>query len=98
MDLSGKTLALLLWSKDEDGEDDVAVFKGSITREGASFFYQNESGSKLELTDDWLGRIVPVASDVKDVLLNCDYQLSLTVGQLLPDSKDFVETGLSWPE
>ena len=93
-----KSLALVLWGKDEKGEDDVAVFPGKLVEKGGSLHFQHDnSDAMLELHEDWPDRIKVVPADISGTLLKCSYQLSLRVGDI-GDSKDaFQQTGLRWP-
>ena len=88
----------MLWGKDEKGQDDVAVFPGTLVERGGSLYFQhNNSDVMLELQEDWPDRIREVPADLSGTLLKCSYQLSLRVGDI-GDSKDaFQDTGLRWP-
>ena len=50
MEAQNKTLALILWGKDSDGEDDVAVFPGTLIKENDLYYLQrgrwNKPGNK----------------------------------------------------
>ena len=93
----GRTLALVLWGKGASGEDDVAVFSGTLVElEGASYL-QRDSG-KVPLEVEWLQRIASVPDDLRDTLLGCEYQLSLTVGDVDDEeSESWKRMGLTWP-
>jgi hypothetical protein len=93
-----KSLALVLWGKDKKGQDDVAVYRGTLVERGGSLYFQYNNGeAMLELQEDWPTRVVEVPTDISDILLKCSYQLPLSVGDI-GDSKDaFHNTGLRWP-
>jgi len=93
-----KSLALVLWGKDEKGQDDVAVFPGTLVERGGSLYFQhNKSDAMHELQEGWPNRIKEVPADLSGTLLKCTYQLSLRIGDI-GDSKDaFQDTGLRWP-
>lgn len=90
-------LALLLWGEDENGEDDVAIFAGVLISKDGEYFLQRDDGNKPEIREEWLDRIKPVSSDLKETLLQCDFQLSLSVGSI--ESNEGFESfaGLKWP-
>lgn len=99
MDALNKSLALVLWAKDENGEDDVAVFSGTLILSEGNYYLQREGdGPKPEIRTEWLERIKATPDDVKETLLGCDYQLTLTIGSAegTPDSLE--SFGLKWPE
>jgi len=93
----GRTLALVLWGKDASGEDDVAVFSGKLIElEGASYLQRDSGNVPLEV--EWLERIASVPDDLRDTLLGCEYQLSLTVGDVDDnESESWKRMGLKWP-
>jgi len=98
MEALNKKLALVLWAEDENGEDDVTVFSGTLIRIEGLYFLEREDGNNPEILQEWLGRIKPVTVELKETLLDCDFQLSLSVGQV--ESEQGLEHfgGLKWPE
>ena len=90
-------LALLLWGEDENGEEDVAVFSGVLISQDGSYFLKGDDGNNPEIREEWLERIQPVNSELKEMLLDCDYQLSLSVGNI--ENGNGLESfgGLKWP-
>jgi hypothetical protein len=94
-----KTFALLLWSKNADGADDVAVYPGVLSHDGRRYYLKRrEATSHPELLSEWLPRITAVPPDVRETLCDCEYQLSLTVGDVTDDeAKGFTQFGLRWP-
>lgn len=77
----GKRLALVLWAKDENDDDDVAVVAGELIAEHQGYFVALEDqGAPFAVREEWLGRIRPVSEILKDALLDAEYQLSLIVG------------------
>ena len=95
-DAEGKLIALLLWRKKDDGEDDLAVFKGILTQQNGIYHLDREEGYDRTLRSDWLGRIDTVPAELKEVLLNSDYQLSLQFDELT-EAGGLEAFGLSWP-
>jgi hypothetical protein len=94
-----KTLAPLLWGKTADGADDVAVYPGVLSRDGSRYYLTlGEAPSHPELLPEWLPRITAVPPDVRETLCDCEYQLSLTVGDIGDDEAEgFTQFGLRWP-
>lgn len=95
-DATGKPIALILWRKKDDGEDDLAVFKGTLSQQDGIYYLDREEGYDRALKKDWLGRIDTVPEELKEVLLNCDYQLSLKLDELA-DAGGLESFGFSWP-
>ncbi len=93
----GKPMALILWRKKGNGEDDLAVFKGVLTQEDGVYHLDREEGYDRTLKKEWLVRIDGVPSELKEVLLECDYQLSLNLDEL-DDVGGLESFGFSWPE
>ena len=57
----GNSLALVLWAKDEKGEDDVAVFPGTLMKEGTQYILQRvENETNPMILEEWLPRISEV--------------------------------------
>ena len=93
----GQAIALILWQKKVDGEDDLAVFKGILSFEDGIYHLDRDEGYDRELMAEWLERIDNVPPELREVLLDCDYQLSLTLDEL--DLAGGLESfGFSWPE
>jgi len=98
MDALNKNLALVLWAKDKNGDDDVAVFPGVLIKEGNSYFLKRKSEeTKPEIKEEWLSRIKIVPAELKETLQGCEYQLSLTVGSTEDVTESLESFGLNWP-
>jgi hypothetical protein len=85
MDIVGKRLALTIWGKDGNGEDEVWVHTGTVPL--------------VKLLPEWLPRIKPVSDDVRSTLRGADICLSLT-STLVPeglDPSEFEDIGLHHP-
>jgi hypothetical protein len=95
-DAEGNPIALILWRKKDDGEDDLAVFKGILTQQDGIYYLDREEGYDRALRKEWLGRIDTVPKEIKEVLLNCDYQLSLNLDELA-EAGGLESFGFSWP-
>ena len=94
-----QTLALVLWGKSADGSDDVAVYPGVLTQRGGRYYlHRRTADSPPELSSEWLARISEVPADLRETLCNCDFQLSLTVGDVSDEeAKGLKHFGLTWP-
>jgi len=93
----GKPIALIFWRKKGNGEDDLAVFKGILTQEDGIYHLDREAGFDRVIKEEWLQRIDAVPAELKEVLLDCDFQLSLNVSEL--DEVGGLESfGFSWPK
>ena len=92
-----KTLALVLWSKDENGEDEVAVFSGILIKKNETFFLEREDDKNPEILEEWLSRITKIPEDLKEMLMNCEYQLALSVGDVDETPESYENFGLTWP-
>ena len=92
-----QTLALVLWAKDQDRADDVAVFPGMLTKRDGTYFLDRDTGPSPEIRPEWLERIPPVADEHRETLCNCEFSLSLTVGEADDAHANFECFGLRWP-
>lgn len=94
-----KTLALVLWGKSADGADDVAVYPGVLSKRGGRYYLERSGADPHpELSSEWLPRIAPVPEDLRETLCNCDFQLSLTVGDIGDEEAEGLKQfGLRWP-
>ena len=100
-ELDGKSLAFLLTSTTEAGEDDWAVFGGTARSvDGVLYLDRGQKGPRVLIPREWADRIKPVDAGVKDVLLGADYYLMRSVGSLPPeaDLDQYFATGLQWPK
>ena len=97
--LVGKKLALLIVGEDEQGKDDVVVFTGIVRQDGRSLILERVEGP-FALLDEWLERVQPVDNDVRDILLDSDFVLPLSIGNLPggANTADFESTRLKWPK
>ena len=94
--LKGKKIALIIWNIED--ENDVRVFLGEITEKNNAVHFINPlKGWDVALDSDKLSEIKQVSEDMKGILLDADYCLSVTLGTLPNDStEDFLPTGLKW--
>lgn len=99
MEALHKELALVLWGEDENGEDDVAVFSGVLIFEEGTYFLRRKDCSSVEIIPEWLERIRPVPESMKEILLNCEYQLPLSIASIDKADDSLAKYGnLKWPE
>ena len=96
----GRSLALLLWGKTEDGKDDVAIFIGTLRNEGGGLCMIQADGSPVTIRPEWYDRIKPVSdSEIASVLRGAEFVLSLSIGDL-PETLNPAELeslGVKWP-
>ena len=98
--MNGSSLALLLVGETEDGEEDWAIFTGTIeSKDGEFFLNRGPDKDIFDIRDEWLSRIKPVKEEVREILGNCDFFLPLSVGAVSDDDALGMEaTGLKWPK
>jgi hypothetical protein len=100
-ELNGATLALLLLSVTESGEDNWAVFSGTVRLHcGKVIFDRGSDSPEFELRREWLDRITPTDDETRPLLLDAPYYLPLQVDDLAEDAdlSGLRSTGLRWPE
>ena len=99
--LNGKRFAILLMGTDAHGEDAWSVFSGVARVDGATLVIERGLGNPdFEVRFEWLDRIKQVGSDNRSILMDAEYYIPLTVGNL-PDgfaSDSLFSTGLRWPD
>ncbi|MCB9771364.1 MAG: hypothetical protein H6754_02305 [Candidatus Omnitrophica bacterium] len=98
--LHNKKLAVILWSKDKAGEDDVVVYAGKASVVHNKVTVSLKGNANFKILAEWVERIKNVTKDLKTTLLDADYCISLSVGDLPTDtsSDKFIKTGLKWPK
>ncbi|MEJ2437944.1 MAG: hypothetical protein P8Y35_08275 [Sulfurovaceae bacterium] len=93
-----KTLALILWSKNENGEDEVAIFSGVLIKKNETFFLERKDKKDPIILEEWLPRINKIPEDLKEMLMGCEYQLALSVGDVDKTPESYESFGLKWPQ
>ena len=99
--VKGKKLGLLLMAKNDKGEDDWAVFIGTVEVDGSAVWLNRGSDKKrVEIRTEWLERIKPVEEGNRETFLGADIYIPLTVGKIPEDSGslELEDTGLDWPQ
>ncbi len=98
--VDGKKLAIIAWAKDEKGEEDVAVFTGVASWNGKQLtLLRHPEQDSFVIPNDWLSRLKEMTPDLRDILLDADFSISVSVG-LLPDNADlsqYENLPLRWP-
>ncbi len=100
MDIIGKRLALIIWVKDRNGEDEVWVYAGTAQASGSGLVLdRGEDGSRVKLRPEWLSRITRVSDDVRSTLRGAEICLSLTITPVPEglDPSEFEDIGLHHP-
>lgn len=91
-----KSIAVLIWNTEK--ENDAHVYVGKILQVENGFYFSNESkGWQISLDTEQMARIKEVSGEEKEIFLQADYFLPLSMVSL-PDDKagNFENTGLRW--
>jgi hypothetical protein len=86
--------------ENSEKEDDVRVYPGRLIKGEDEYFFINEAQRwRVSLNADHIRRLRPVPDQLKTILLNADYFLTMTIATL-PDllHEGFRNTNLKWPE
>ncbi|MGH8401593.1 MAG: hypothetical protein ACRESU_10880 [Gammaproteobacteria bacterium] len=90
-----RSLVLMLWELTADGGHGVKMFPGTLVQHADSYYLDLGGQAKShKIPEDWLDNIAAVPPELKPLMKNCDYQLSLTAGDILEVGKSFEEFGL----
>ena len=95
-DLKEKAIALIVWNSEK--ENDVKVFLCKLQlQNNKPVLINEESGWSVSLDMEQLNKLEPVSDELRETLLNADYALSMTMGNL-PESKfqQYRATGIKW--
>jgi hypothetical protein len=80
------------------GEDDWAVFNTVLHDEGGQLVLKHKTG-RLELSEAWASRIKATSPEMRSVLLDLEFFLPLTVGNMSDEEAAALETtGFQWPK
>ena len=99
-EIVGKRLALVIWGKDGDGEDEVFVHTGTVRASGSGFVLdRGEDKPQVKLLPEWLSRIKPVDDEVRSTLREVEICVSLTLSPIPEgmDPSEFEDVGLHHP-
>jgi hypothetical protein len=80
------------------GNDDVVVHAGSAVLDNKRLVVLLSNNVEFEVWHEWRDRIRTVNEDLKQTLLDADYCLSLSVGDLPDDVplEEYRRTGIKW--
>jgi hypothetical protein len=100
MEIVGKRLALVIWGKDRNGEDEVWVHAGTVQASGSGFVLdRGEDKPLVKLLPEWFPRIKPVNDEVRSTLHGAEICVSLTLSPIPEgmDPSEFEDIGLHHP-
>jgi hypothetical protein len=95
-DLKDIAICMIVWNTEK--EDDVHVYLGKLQlQKGEHYFINEEKGWKVSLQEEQLSRLKPVPGELKVLLLNADYALSMNMCELPQfNSGEYQKTGMKW--
>lgn len=94
-ELIDKNISLIIWNTEK--EDDVHVYLRKLHFDNSEYYFENrEKGWRVSLDKEQVKQLKPVSDDLIEMLLNADYALSLSMGNLPEDNTDFEATGIKW--
>lgn len=94
----GKSISLLIWNTEK--ENDVQVYVGEIIHKDDVFYFVNKVEDwQVTLTTEILKRLKEVPQELKQVLRNTDFSITLSMGNLPEElNSDFKLTGMKWSQ
>jgi hypothetical protein len=95
-ELKDKSICLIV--ENAEKADDMHVYLGKLYFSNNKYqFVNQEKGWRVSLEEEHLSRLKPVKDSLKEILLNADYSLTMSMGSL-PDSDvdNFQSTGMNW--
>jgi hypothetical protein len=95
-DYTNKSIAILVWNTDL--ENDAHVYLGRIKKEGQNFVFINgEKGWRISLNADKLKHLKLVIPELKEIFLNAELAIVLSMKGLPDDPQQNLEqTGIKW--
>lgn len=91
-----RSLVLILWELTEDGRHEVKMFPGTLMQSAGDYYLDlGEGQSSPVIPDDWLDLVVEVPPELKTFMRYCDYQLSLTAGDVLTKGQGWEKFGMA---
>jgi hypothetical protein len=88
VDLIGKRLALVIWGKDQNDEDEVWLHTGTVREAGCGLILDRGADKpQVKLLPEWLPRIKPVNDELRATLRGAEISLSLTLSSI-PEGMD----------
>lgn len=95
----GHSIALLLVAENNAGKPECMLVFGRIAGEGPDLWVDlGKDRTSLPLDQDYLERIEPVTSEIKDIMCGAEYMLKLFVGNLPEDAdtSEYMPLGIRW--
>ncbi len=96
-EIEDKRVAMIVWNTEK--EDDVRVYLGKLENVNGEYaFINEEKGWKVSLENEQLSHLHPVTEDLREMLLNADYALSMSMSSLPEtyDTNNYKQTGINW--
>ena len=100
-ELTGKKLAIVIMGEDENGKKEGAVFTGLARwANGHMYLDRGRNQKSFQIPDETIERIKPVTPEIADIVLNADYYMKMSIAPLPSEAnpKEYIQTGLKWPE
>jgi hypothetical protein len=100
-DLNGKKLAVIAMGNNRKGKEEAAVFSGiGLWNNGHLYLDRGKNKKPFQVPDEVLDRIKPVPDKIRDIVLDAEYYIPMSIGPLPDDAnpKDYVKTVLKWPK
>ncbi len=97
----GKQLSVVLWGKNNDGEEEAITFSGGLIYDGDDFLVdRSPENAPFRLIEDWVSDITAMAGELAEIFPGSDLILQLTVGDLPGDvdKSTLQKTGFVWPK
>lgn len=87
---------MIAWSTDDDG---TVVYTGTAHWDGRTLTLVRTPAASIEVIDEWIPRIEPVAEEVQEILLGAKFAFSVLIGPKPDDAnpEEDRRTGLKWP-
>lgn len=84
---------------DANGKDEAVVYSGEARWDGNVLTVaRRPPDASFELQPEWIGRIKPVAEELRETLLGAAYCFSVTIGSLPKDAleAEYQKLGIRW--
>jgi hypothetical protein len=92
-----RSIALIIWNT--AAENDVRVIIGRLAIENENHYFVNEQEHwRISLDEEQLGRIKPVPPELKATLLDADYAINMSLGDMEEQEAGaiYMATGNTW--
>lgn len=95
---NGRRIALVLLDS-RDPDEEAVVVHGRTVLDGGSMRFELSGGARIDLPDSAVEELSPVTDEVRDLLGDAEFWVSLTVGagpdELSPSV--LITAGIPWP-